>query len=110
MRSRTIRRFEVVNLFAFRATDPDELHRAGFQVGPDNARHIRDAVTRAVVSGGKVVCAWGAHARGRAEAWHCLRGLAESGVTAYALRLLHDGTPAHPLMLPYSCKLREINA
>jgi len=38
---------EVVNLFAFRATDPADLWRAADPVGPDADRHIAEAAARA---------------------------------------------------------------
>lgn len=100
----------VVNLFAYRATDPADLARGGWQVGPDNSYHVRAATQRVTEAGGVVVCAWGAHARGRREASECLAMLRSLGVVPHALRLLSDGTPAHPLMLPYSCALQEVSA
>ncbi len=51
--------FEVVNLFAYRATDPRELKFADARldvVGPLNNRYIIDAVDRCDVT----ICAWGA--------------------------------------------------
>src|ERR1700731_2978902 len=47
--------FEVVNLFAWRATDPRELHTASDPVGPENDRVIEAAVNRCDI----VICAWG---------------------------------------------------
>jgi hypothetical protein len=38
---------EVVNLFAFRATDPADLRRAGYLVGPDNDFHLQMATALA---------------------------------------------------------------
>jgi hypothetical protein len=51
---------EVVNLFAYRATDPKELRRAGYPVGPENDQHITDAVREAAA----VCLAWGSNAAG----------------------------------------------
>ena len=51
--------FEVVNLFAYRATDPRELKSADARldvVGPRNNRYIIEAVDRCDVT----ICAWGA--------------------------------------------------
>ena len=36
---------EVVNLYAYVATDPDDLRRAGHPVGPENDQHIATCVT-----------------------------------------------------------------
>jgi hypothetical protein len=97
--------FIVVNLYSFRATKPAELKRAGYpgQTCGDDG-HIVRAATLARDSGGPVICAWGANARGmqRPEIVRAL--LKDAGATELrALRLLADGTPEHPLMLPYTC-------
>lgn len=95
---------EVVNLFAYRATDPRDLARAGHQVGPLNDDHIASAAAQTSAYGGIIVCAWGAHARGLFRAGDVQALLTCIGYPLHALKLLADGTPAHPLMLPYSCK------
>jgi hypothetical protein len=46
---------EVVNLFAYRATNPDELKRCTDPIGPENDVHILRALERS----GKVIMAWG---------------------------------------------------
>ena len=48
---------EVVNLYAFLATDPAELRRAGYPIGSDNDQRI----TEAVHESSRVVAAWGVH-------------------------------------------------
>lgn len=87
------RSVEVVNLFAYRARDPRELGRAADPVGPDNDRHVRDAIRRAEL----VVCAWGATrvARRRAAAVHDLL----EGRTVRCLGRTRSGAPRHPLYL-----------
>lgn len=100
---------EVVNLFAFRATDPKELKAAGWDTGGDTNRRV---LTSALVTSGMraqhIVAAWGANARGRPEAAAFLDLARRLPVTVHALRLSPDGTPHHPLMLPYDCELTEI--
>lgn len=93
----------VVNLFAWRATDPRDMlaawNRGENVVGRDNVSTITS-----VVRGRVTVLAWGAHARrspSHAQAVENVVRLHASVVRA--LRLLDDGTPAHPLMLPYDC-------
>lgn len=98
----------VVNLYAFRATDPRALWAAGAPEGPGNAWHIRCAVTE---SDGVVVCAWGAQARrNRAHAEAMFRWIARCGGTPMALAKLADGVPAHPLMLSYQCTLQPLES
>lgn len=93
----------VVNVFAFRATDPKQLARCGWPQGDRNEFEVLCAATEVVKRDGAIVAAWGAHARGRPETDRVYRILAALA-PVYALRLLRDGTPAHPLMLPYSCQ------
>ena len=99
---------EVVNLFARRATDPRELVRAGYPIGPLNDDQIMSAAATTRLHGGVIVCAWGAHARGLQRAIDVRARLDKAGYPLQALRLLSDGTPSHPLMLPYSSQLQRI--
>jgi len=50
------------------------------------------------------VCAWGAHGKYRGRGAEVLSLLREAGCRPHALRVNKDGTPAHPLYLPYSLK------
>ncbi|MDO5613249.1 MAG: DUF1643 domain-containing protein [Paracoccus sp. (in: a-proteobacteria)] len=88
----------VVNLFAWRATRPADLARAGDPVGPDN-----DAVILETVAGGAaVLCAWGVHGalHGRDAV---VRGmLAGSGQRLLHLGLTAGGAPRHPLYVAYA--------
>lgn len=94
--------FEVVNLFAYRATDPQELRAAGWQVGPDNDRHIADAVQRA----GAICVAWGANAKGLSRPAEVMRLLRlHATVPIQCLGLTASGHPQHPLMLPADRRL-----
>lgn len=97
---------EVFNLFAFRATKPADLFAAGCPIGPETDETM---LVRLLEMGlrdhGFVIAAWGAHARGCEWRVNYVRYLLSNApIEARALRLLSDGTPAHPLMLPYSCR------
>ena len=92
--------FRVVNIFAYRATDPKVMRAAADPVGPDN-----DAAILASVQDwrpDRVVCAWGAHGlylgRGAAVAG-MLRG---TGVPLWHLGLTAAGQPKHPLYIGYA--------
>lgn len=98
----------VVNLFAYRATKPADLKKVGWLAGPDNEVAILSEAAGADGSGGTVVCAWGAHARGLAAASETLALLRRLGIKPKALAFTDDGIPRHPLMLPYSCTLQEM--
>lgn len=83
----------VVNLFAFRATSPDDMKAAADPVGPENDAHIR-AVTSA--ADGPVIAAWGAHGSHGGRAAH-VRGLI--GAPLWCLSKTKAGAPGHPLYI-----------
>lgn len=93
----------VVNLFAWKSTDPAELRTAADPIGPDNDRYIREAVAEALASGGLVICAWGGEARKnkdlRERPVQVLKFL--EGLALHVLRLTKDGDPYHPLYVGY---------
>lgn len=90
----------VVNLFAWRSTDPRALRAAEDPVGPEND----GAIERAAGTSVRVIAAWGAHLRGSgryARGAHVRALVARRGVPVYHLGFTADGDPRHPLMLPY---------
>lgn len=98
---------EVVNLFAYRATKPADLARGGYNPGADNDRHLAEAAADA-----QGIClAWGSHgARPAVEArvqqvLPIIRRHAR--VPEQCLAITQRGHPAHPLMLPASCRLQD---
>ncbi|NKX45535.1 DUF1643 domain-containing protein [Roseicyclus persicicus] len=89
--------FRVLNIFAFRATDPREMRAAADPVGPANDA----AILRALPWADRVICAWGTHGAhlGRGPAVEAmLRG---AGVPLHHLGLSKDGHPKHPLYIGY---------
>jgi hypothetical protein len=52
----------VVNLYAFRATDPRNLPKDGAMVGSENGAHLYEAIIEA--DGKPIVCAWGTKGNG----------------------------------------------
>lgn len=89
-------RLDVVNLFAFRATDPRDLRSAPDPVGPDNDQHIAEAVSMADV----VIVAWGPNGSFLGRDRHVLGLLKQAGIAPQALRITSGGHPSHPLYLP----------
>ena len=97
----------VVNLFAYRATEPKDMLAADDPVGPENMEYVKRAVRLAAGEGdrygmppaGPVVCAWGAHG-GHMGQDQTVRGWIEAElVTPMALAFTKDGQPRHPLYL-----------
>lgn len=87
----------VVNLYAWRATDPAELTTTADPIGPENDDFITEAAATAAHTRAPLVAAWGARARPeRIAAVLALPGM--SRLTALACT--KGGQPRHPLYLP----------
>jgi hypothetical protein len=86
----------VVNLFAFRSTNPGALrtHRDDV-IGPDNDGHLCGST-----EGRRVIAAWGVHGRLYNRDRHVLQLLA--GRSVECLGTTKDGHPKHPLYVPAS--------
>lgn len=100
----------VVNLFAFRATEPKALHDAGWPVGPENDTFIAQQCI-----GRDVVCAWGSNVRkherrsiGSQFRTDEVLGTLRLTSRLYALSMTKDGIPGHPLYLPANCLMEEL--
>jgi hypothetical protein len=91
----------VVNLFALRATTPTELRRHPDPVGPLNDEYIRHAVQQHHERCATIIAAWGADAFARARARFVLRSFGPFD----CLGLNTDGSPRHPLYLPYRSRV-----
>lgn len=90
---------EVVNIFALRSTDPKALYEVDDPVGSQNTLSILDTAREAAL----VICAWGVHGflKDRGSLIRKMLQATCSAKTHY-LKLNSDGSPAHPLYLPYS--------
>lgn len=89
---------EVVNLFAFRATDPRELRRAALPIGPANDGSIAGCAGQCAL----VVCAWGTDGALYRRGPKVLERLLASKVIGHKVRhlgLTKSGHPRHPLYL-----------
>lgn len=94
----------VVNLYAYRATDPAELWTVPDPAGPLNDRAIRAYAQAAADAGTPIIAAWGANARpDRVDAVVDL--IANTGAKLSALGTTKDGAPRHPLYLRASATL-----
>ena len=88
----------MLNLFAYRATDPRDMKAAPDPIGPENDTYLRTCASRA----GLVVAAWGAHGAYRDRAQEVVdRGLLGNFTV---LGLTNGGHPRHPLYMKASCR------
>jgi hypothetical protein len=93
-------RFEVINLFALRSTNPKALYNHPDPIGPHNNQAILDCAKNTIQSGGQLICAWGNHGEFEARAQEVLALLKAAGIPLFALKTNQNGSPAHPLYLP----------
>lgn len=91
----------LVNLFAWRATDPAALYRAADPVGPDNDA----ALLRAGRWAGSILCGWGNHGSLRGRDAEVLRLLARRRL--WHLGLTARGQPRHPLFVGGEVALQQ---
>ncbi len=89
---------EVVNIFAFRATDPKDLKKANAPVGPDNDQAILTAAQHC----DQLICAWGSHGDHLGRGAEVKELLIRNAVQAHVLSLTKQGQPGHPLYIPYA--------
>jgi hypothetical protein len=90
---------ELVNIFGWRATDPNELAKQSDPTGPLNDNSVAAAIARCDV----VICAWGASAMATRQAAF-LSTLIRSG--AFCLGTTKSGAPKHPLYIKSGTALR----
>jgi hypothetical protein len=90
-------RMVVVNIFAFRSTDPKELYKWDplHVTGPGNDR----AIMQACRSAGQVICGWGTHGDYGNRDREVLELLKKASVVPYCLGVTTAGHPRHPLYL-----------
>lgn len=91
--------FEVVNLFAFRATDPEELqtHQGCSMIGSGNEND--EAILRSVARCDLVICAWGAHPAALRRAEHVYGVLRRDRPAVFCFGKTKSGAPKHPLYI-----------
>jgi hypothetical protein len=100
-------RLEVVNLFAYRATNPKELlalNGSDDPVGTDNQHFIE----RAVAHAGLVVCAWGEHGTHLGQDETVRGWLWDKRLPHMALGFTKSGQPRHPLYVKSTAELQRM--
>lgn len=90
--------FAVVNIFAFRSTDPIRMRAQVDPIGPANDQAIADGVVWA----DQIVCAWGNHGVHLGRGDQVTRYLRKLPKPLFHLGLTHAGQPTHPLYVGYA--------
>lgn len=90
--------FRVLNIFAYRATDPKVMRAASDPVGPDNDNAILEALEWA----DQVICAWGTHGAHLDRGERVAEVLRAAKVPLFHLGISKAGHPKHPLYISYA--------
>ncbi|WP_201281648.1 DUF1643 domain-containing protein [Methylosinus sp. Ce-a6] len=94
----------VVNLYAFRATDPEQLWTVDDPIGPENDAWL-DRIA-SMPRTGPIVCGWGVNAKN--SRWVDVVGfLDRAGAGLACLGKTQDGSPRHPLYVRADQPLEE---
>ena len=99
----------VANLFAFRSTSPKHLYTQPWPISPaDNPGANDYYISQVIQHTHNVIYAWGTHGQLHGRGRVVLDWLHAMGIAPRALKLNRDGSPAHPLRIPYSQPLVRI--
>lgn len=93
----------VVNIFAWRDTDPMQMRKRRWPIGPENDAVLNEGAVWADM----ILAAWGVHGDHRGRGPSVAQTLAESGKTLTHLGLTKAGHPRHPLYVSYETQPME---
>jgi len=91
----------VANIFALKATDPNELYKPDHETGGIVGDRNDGVILASALSASVVLCGWGNHGAldGRGE--QVRKMLEAAGVVPHYLKLTNSGNPYHPLYVSY---------
>lgn len=90
---------EIINIFALRSTDPKGLYRDGTPPIFPNHKHILEVISETTIT----ICGWGNHVKLLGMESHAEEDIKDTfPEKLHYLKLNKDGSPTHPLYLPYS--------
>ena len=92
-------RFCMTNLFSYRATVPSEMKKATFPVGEETDKWLLDISSKAAL----VIAAWGVHGTFLSRDKEVIQMLPNLHCFGFS----KNGSPLHPLMLPYTTKIEK---
>ncbi|PHR54656.1 MAG: hypothetical protein COA43_16235 [Robiginitomaculum sp.] len=96
----------VLNIFAYRATDPKDMRAHVDPIGPDNDEWLRKIARESAKAEGAadIVGGWGEHGAHMKRGEAVLEIFRQEGGRLSALKINASGHPAHPLYIAYSAK------
>ena len=94
----------VVNLFALRATNPDDMKAALDPVGPENMAKLAETLG----ASHRVVAAWGTHGGYRDQDQKFIDIARSMNIKVYCLGVTKEGFPRHPLYVKADQPFEEL--
>lgn len=94
--------FEVINLYAFRSTDPEGLLESDDPIGPDNWKVAKAAAIRSDL----IICAWGAHEAAKTPSSTMFSVLLSQRPAVFCFDTTKHGMPKHPLYIKSGSSLK----
>lgn len=95
--------FMILNLFAYRATDPMDMKKQLDPIGPENDWFIEDAL----MSAPAIICGWGTHGAHMNRNKDVMKLFEKYERTPVALGWTKDNHPQHPLYISYDKQPHE---
>lgn len=90
----------MTNIFAWRDTQPAKMKQQEFPVGVDNLDHVSTCAKDADL----IIAAWGKHGAHLQQDKNVESWIRAAGGKLFCLRKNQDGSPMHPLYVPYETK------
>lgn len=91
---------DVVNLFDWMSTDPQVLYDLNVMILASSRNDL--AIMSSIKTSELIICAWGRHGKLYGRDIQVINLL--SRYDLYAIKINSDGSPSHPLRLPYDLK------
>ena len=96
---------DIVNIFAYRSTDPKNLYISDDPIGDENDIYI----LKSIKSSSLVIIGWGNHGKLLNRSDEVVSNLLKPyHDKVFALKILKNGEPGHPLYIPYSAELLKV--
>jgi len=96
---------DIVNLFAYRSTNPEKLYTVEDPVGKENDDYIRKSIEKSSL----IILGWGNHGKLLNRSDEVISKLLKPySDKVFALKILKNGEPGHPLYIPYSVELQNV--
>ena len=96
---------KVVNIMAFRATNPRNLPKDHKALGPKNSEYLHRVTEQA---DGPIIAAWGGNKAATRYVPNLLKAFEARGIKLQCLKKTKDGSPGHPLYVRCDAPLMDL--